>query len=102
MALRMRPQVSYAEEAVQQGALAVTASNGRDTIVMCLARGDNEGTSEPEGTDSGGIGGDSDDDVKASEVRGVHGIRSCGTLDGRFRARHPHRIAVLLMRPSRS
>lgn len=28
--------MAYAEEAVQRGGLAVAASNGRDTIVMCL------------------------------------------------------------------
>eukprot|EP00752_Nemacystus_decipiens_P007648 g6837.t1 len=31
-------QVAYADEAVKRGSLAVAASNGRDTIAMCLAR----------------------------------------------------------------
>lgn len=31
-------QVSYAEQAVQRGSLAVAASNGRDAIVMCIER----------------------------------------------------------------
>lgn len=32
----MIDKVAYAEEAVQRGGLAVAASNGRDTIVVCL------------------------------------------------------------------
>lgn len=50
-------EVSYAEEAVQRGSLAVAASNGRDAVVMCV-----ECPSEDDA-------GPDDEDTNTSEAR---------------------------------